>query len=178
MHSAIQEAKVRADLILTRAKQGDAKTLSRFSKLPSLKDLSGEALQGELSRKHALTVVAREFGFPSWPEAKAILSGAQEGRHFGNLLYPESCVGFLNHWYAHYDEARIQREQTNGYLLAYRQQFFVVGPLYIRTMGLDPHDGDWEKIGRDWARPKDLDARSRLYSHLIATKKREEQNQA
>ena len=39
---------------------------------------------------------------------------------------------------------------------------------FIRTMGLDPDDPDWEKIGRDWVRPMDMSARRRLYGKLIA----------
>jgi len=173
MHSAIQEAKIRADLILARAKTGDASTLSRFKSLQDLKHLPLGELARELSRKHALTLIARELGFPNWPLAKQVLSGDHEGTHFGDLLYPKACFGFLNNWYADYEEARAQRDHTNGFLLAYRRQYFVVGAQYIQTMGLDPHDEAWSKMGWDWARPKDLAARTQLYAQLLSEMKRE-----
>ncbi len=49
-----------------------------------------------------------------------------------------------------------------GYLLPYRNQFFVTVAAAIRELGLDPEDPDWERIGRDWVRPRDAEARKRL----------------
>jgi hypothetical protein len=59
------------------------------------------------------------------------------------------------------------REQNGGYLLAYRWHFFIVEPHFITNLGLDPDDPDWERIGRDWAKPRDPEARERLYAKLI-----------
>jgi hypothetical protein len=38
---------------------------------------------------------------------------------------------------------------------------------FVDSMGLDPADPDWERIGRDWARPADCAARGRLYRQLV-----------
>jgi len=35
----------------------------------------------------------------------------------------------------------------------------------IETLGLLPEDPDWELIGRDWVKPRQMDARARLYKH-------------
>jgi hypothetical protein len=69
---------------------------------------------------------------------------------------------FLNHWCATYDEARALRESQGGYLLPFKDQFFVTGAEGIEELGLDPQDPDWERIGFDWVRPLDLEAGARL----------------
>jgi hypothetical protein len=52
-------------------------------------------------------------------------------------------------------------------LLAYRRHFFIVDRYFIETLGLLPEDPDWELIGRDWVKPRQMDARARLYGTLI-----------
>jgi hypothetical protein len=37
-----------------------------------------------------------------------------------------------------------------------------------RELGFDPDDPDWDRIGRDWVKPRDRTARARLYGKLIA----------
>ena len=38
---------------------------------------------------------------------------------------------------------------------------------FIETLGLHPNDPDWDLIGRDWVKPREPDARERLYGKLI-----------
>lgn len=78
------------------------------------------------------------------------------------LWYPSKLDVFLNRWFANYEEARRALQDEGGYLLPYRRQFFVCQREAIRTMGLDPFDPDWEKIGFDAARPADREAYARL----------------
>ena len=44
---------------------------------------------------------------------------------------------------------------------------------FIETLGLDPDASDWQRLGRDWVRPLDVRARTRLYGELIAKMPRE-----
>ena len=118
-------------------------------------------------RRDALAVLARLLGFRGWPQLVAIVRGIAHD-DFGTLLWSERCAVHWNLWCASYDEARELRAQRGEYLLAYRRDFVVVDEHYLRTLGLDPSDPDWERIGRDWVQPTDFDARARLYRRLAA----------
>ena len=85
---------------------------------------------------------------------------------FGMLLCPDRCFAHWNIWCATYEEAAKVRAETNGYLLAYKQQLLVVDSDYIRTLGLDPDAAEWQIMQRDWVKG-DIKARSRLYLALI-----------
>ena len=120
-----------------------------------------------IRRADCLKQVAAELGFPSWPAAKNAINGEGPVEDFGTLLYPRLGAGFLNLWYKTYEEAATVREAKNGYLLAYRRHYLVVDGYYLEALGLDPADPDWEAMGFDWVRPRDLAARSRLYGKLV-----------
>src|SRR5262249_40425292 len=130
-----------------------------------------------IQRKHCLAIVARAAGFASWEHARRLIGDdepdarASEARpvetDFGTTLYPDRFAARLNHWFATYDEARAFREESGGYLLAYKRHFFVADRFFIEAIGLDPEDPDWNAIGRDWARPRSVEARRRLYGKLI-----------
>ncbi len=78
------------------------------------------------------------------------------------LWYQTNLDVFLNRWFPNYEDARNDRETHGGYLLPYRNHFFVCKPEVISALGLDPNDSDWEKIGYDCARPLDREAFDRL----------------
>lgn len=119
-----------------------------------------------VQRKDCLATIAREHGFTGWPHAVAVLSG-EETRDFGTLLYPRHGAAYWNIWSAHYEEAARIRAEHGGFLLAYKTHFFITDQYFVEALGLDPDDPDWERIGRDWARPADLEARTRLYAKLL-----------
>ena len=73
---------------------------------------------------------------------------------------------FLNRWYTTYESARSSLESEGGYLLPYKDQFFVTVAGAIRELGLDPVDPDWARIGWDWVRPADAQAWERLKGKL------------
>ena len=77
-------------------------------------------------------------------------------------MYVPLMDAFLNRWFASYEEARASLDADGGYLLPYNDQFFVTVADAIRELGLDPADPDWERIGWDWVRPLDDEARERL----------------
>ena len=74
----------------------------------------------------------------------------------------------LDEWFARYGEARASLEAEGGYLFPYRHQFFVCDRSLLETLAIDPDDSDWERIGRDWIRPLDASAHSRLEQKLVA----------
>jgi hypothetical protein len=159
MVSIVEDLKAQARRLHRQAASQDRAALARLG-------LEAGPEASEVQRRHCLAVIARELGFAGWPHLVAVLNG-DDDTDFGKLLYPSSGSAHSNIWCATYDEARKIREQSGGYLLAYGRQYFIVDRYFIATLGLDPDDSDWESIGRDWVRPKDLDARQRLYRKLI-----------
>lgn len=171
MRALVSELKARARILHRQARDGDPEAIRRVRTLPELRKLDPEQLSAELQRKHGLAVVARELGFDGWQHAIAMLTG-QGGDDHGTVLYPRECWGHWNIWSASYEEARGIREEHGGYLLPYKHQFFIVEGNFIDTIGLDPEDEDWARIGRDWVRPADPEARTRLYVKLIQARLR------
>jgi hypothetical protein len=80
----------------------------------------------------------------------------------GSLWYQPNLDVFLNRWFSNYDEARGSLETHGGYLLPFKRHYFICEAEAIRTMGLDPEDSDWKRIGWDGARPADQEAYARL----------------
>jgi hypothetical protein len=78
------------------------------------------------------------------------------------VMYVDSMDAVPSAWFTSYEAARQAQEAGGGYLLPFRSQFFVTPAEGIRELGLDPADPDWELIGRDWVRPRDLAAWERL----------------
>ena len=76
--------------------------------------------------------------------------------------YQPNLDVFLNRWFSSYMEARKALESEGGFLLPYKQHFFVCESEAIRAMGLEPDDPDWERVGWDCARPSDMQAYQRL----------------
>ena len=178
---AIRELKTRAEILHRRIQANDHRAIGRLRVLPDLRRVSYERLEaaaGGIQRRDCLTVIAAELGFASWPEAKTAITSdstvADAGADFGTMLYPSHCFsGHINRWYKTYDEAAADRAKTGAYLLGYKRQYVVVDRYFIESLGLDPSDPDWEALGFDWVRPKDREARSRLYAKLVACLPRE-----
>ena len=170
---AIQELKIRAEILHHRIKAGDSGALKRLRALPQFRRAASEELAAAaktIRRADCLTMVAIELGFANWPQASGVISGDErDPQNFGTLLSPPIAGALLNSWYRSYDDAAADRERLGGYLLGYRHQFFIASRFYIKdTLRLDPDDPDWQAIGFDWVRPADAGARTRLYSKLIA----------
>ena len=154
MIDPVDELSRRARLVKKRIANGDAQTLAR---LPV-----GEE---DVRHKHCLALVARELGFVSHAHAARVLRGDPGEPDFGTLLH--TYGGFLNAWFATYEEARASRAVSGGYLIGYKRQFIVVERGYIEALGLDPDDADWEAIGFDMVAPRDTEARQRLYAKRL-----------
>lgn len=166
MVDVIKRLKTEARLLHRKAAAGEATALARVRKVHEDPLLDDASLRQQVRRRHCFGVLARELGFSGWSHAAQVLTG-RDVRDFGKLLYPRGCYAHSNIWSAAYGEARRIREETGGYLLAYRHHYLIVDADYIRTTGLDPSDPDWREIGFDWVKPKSPEARGRLYGKLV-----------
>lgn len=166
MVDVIKKLKTEARVLHRTAAAGEQTALARIRKVHENPGMDDAALSQQVKRRHCLGVIALDLGFHGWSHAAQVLRG-DDSRDFGKLLYPRGCYAHSNIWSADYKEACQIREETEGYLLAYRHHYLIVESDYIRTMGLDPDDPDWREIGFDWVKPGSLDARSRLYGKLI-----------
>lgn len=133
----------------------------RCCNLPKFAATSLEALLAtprQVSRRDAHDVVALEAGFAGWshllahclPELMRV------------TMHVDAMNATLNRWFADYAAAAASRRREGGVLLPYRRQFVVVALDTVRELGLDPRDPDWQRIGFDWVRPLDPEARLRL----------------
>jgi hypothetical protein len=76
------------------------------------------------------------------------------------LWYHTNLDVFLNQWFADYDRRARPAERRRLLFLIRSIISFVSRKLW--QPGMDPNDSDWEKIGRDCARPNDSEAFLRL----------------
>lgn len=174
MVNPVEELKTRAEILHRRVASGDEAALERLRALPELAKADAAALAGagaRMRRKHCLAVVAREHGFASWEHARRVLDGAAGEADFGTLLHA-SPSGALNVWSVSYDEARAHLDEVRSggarrYLLPYRRQFFVADRAFVEGLGLDPDDTDWDAVEGDLVRPRDAQARRRLYQKRL-----------
>jgi hypothetical protein len=118
--------------------------LKRFHRCPETRDIPLELLK----LKHALAVIAFEKGFRSWEELKLQI-GLIKG-------------GFLNLWFRNYEEAKAYQNESGGFLLPYKKQFFICNEDYIRGLGLNPEDPAWASIQFDGGKPENMNILRRL----------------
>jgi hypothetical protein len=151
---SVSECKTKASILLKNLRSNDRDKASlaakRFLRLPEFNAYDIEQmLTADVKRKQALAVIAFEKGFASWSELKSQL--------------PLIRGGFLNLWFATYEEAKAYQQEKGGYLFAFKKQCFIVDADYISQLGFDPEDPDWQHIQFDWVKPKDKCAWQRLY---------------
>jgi len=168
-----RELKVRASLLLKALRSDDPQRVraaaERFRCLPRLAMLDADAIIGwrdEIRRKHALDVVAIELGHPSWTALSRAYEIAEPTREPNFEWMFAWGAAYLNHWCRSYEEAREVQEREGGFLLRYRQHFVVCPPDFLSARGLDPHDPDWMRSGRDAVRPRNREAFTRLLARL------------
>jgi hypothetical protein len=153
--------------------------LLRFTQAGLASDAGNDAARAKRLRALPLgpylELVARESGHEGW---SALVEHSRERDPDGEdpeeeLYRPGSSEFHCNIWCASYEEAREYLDAHRGhYLLQYREHFFLARAAHIEDLGLDPRDEDWERIGRDWVRPADPEAKVRLWEKLGRARKR------
>ena len=150
----LAEAKIQASILLKSLRGNDTeKSAKRFQRLPEFAETPTPDLPKIIKRKHALLVIAIEHGFKTWLDLKIQI----------NFI----IGGYLNAWFANYAEAKSHLESHGGFLLPYKNQFFICNSNYMKEIGFEPNDPDWKIIAFDWAAPADQAAWQRLYDKWI-----------
>ena len=184
-HALAQEFKIRASLLHKTIKQLSQEAspskehlfeiAARLQKLPQWEKHLPTQLFAELKKvqlKHCLYLIAIENGYHNWTDflekmrAAQTIEDATEDREVSWYRYGMNEAS-LNHWYADYASAKKHLDGLqNNFLLPYKNHFFICNAVHIKELGLNPADKDWSLIGRDCARPNDLDAFERLKAKL------------
>lgn len=162
----LEHLKDRARHLHRTAHSNTEASLLRLRRHPELRALDADNAKTLLKRRHCLAILAMECGFDGWSHLTRVLGGQTDG-DFGTSLHRSDCVAYSNVWFAAYDQARTVWAEHGGYLLPYKRQFLLADRYYVAALGLDPDHSDWGLMGRDWVRPLDIEARSRLYAVLI-----------
>ena len=166
----VEEAKIQASILFKSLRSSDKErrqqALQRLRSLTEFSLLSEAELLQKAKHKHVLQVIAKENGFNTWTELKAL---AQQ--IMAEIFARNYQGGFLNKWFAHYEEAKTHQRAMGCYLLPYKHQFFICEADYIKQLGLDPNDPDWRSIDYDWVKPASQKAWQRLYMKWQKTRK-------
>ncbi|OZG71592.1 hypothetical protein BTA51_20135 [Hahella sp. CCB-MM4] len=163
-----------AAILLKEIRHGDPQALKRVEQLNSSsfhlssQDSSNRASrlsssdashlssnwQAQIQLKHCLNIIAIEQGFEQW----ATFKSAYEASVMEDIA-AHYVGGYLNHWYANYDDAKNHLNLHHGYLLPYKKgsmrQYYVCEDAYIQLFGFDPQAPEWKQIGYDLVRPLD-----------------------
>lgn len=159
-----EEFRIQATRLLKALRAGSEAAASRLCHAPEWAGYTPQqivSLREAIRRKHALAAIAREAGYADWNSLKAGLTSFDPA-----ILFDRSGGASLNRWFKRYDEARLSLHQDGGFLFPYRQHFVVCESGLLDAHGLDAADPDWDRIGRDWVRPADSQARTRLSERL------------
>ncbi len=135
MTTPIEELKTQARI---RQKAANAAQAANAASAPVG---AGAALQ----LKDALALAARGRGFMHFEHARRVLGGlAAPGDDMGSFWHAPRCSALLSEWFAREAEALAAlASKPRAFLLPYRRQFVVVGPEYVRELGLDPSHPAW-----------------------------------
>ncbi len=169
----LEEYRIRASRLLKELRGTDLalglRAANRFCILPGFAEKAPGDIynsRDQVKRKLALTVIAREAGFRDWPELKASMSSNVDVAFDTTRLFQRTAT-YLNLWYRTYAEAsEVLTTDPKRYLFPYRHQFVVCEGQLLGDQGIDTTDPDWERIGRDWAKPLDAKAHARLAVRL------------
>ena len=127
----------------------------------------------EVLYKEQLLEIANDLGHPNWMslvrklrQSGKIKPGDERFAQDPRLYKEGTDETGLNQWFSTYDEDKSYQQAKGGYLFPWGRTFFVTGSLHITSIGLNPNNQDWKKIGYDWYQPEDMAAFSRLESKL------------
>lgn len=118
----------------------------------------------EFALKDAYALLAKAASFSSWKEMK-------DSYELSDIFNPPHWSGQWKIWFATRNEALECLKNHAGFLLPYRDQFFICDKDYLNALGVSADDEDVRKIGRDWTRPLDEEAFLRLIEKIKRKKK-------
>jgi len=176
-----QYLKNEAALLLKHAQQSDPpldEAIARFRALSTFASLSSEDQKpiAELQLKHAMTVISVENGYESWTELKAALENEATTSPLAEVkdqFYPMRGAAYWNNWFASYKKAKDVHKQSGGFLLPFRNQFFICEEGFVDELGIPAALPEWKEIGFDWVHPAHVKAWLRLnemYALKLAAK--------
>lgn len=179
-HSHYDYLKESASLLLKHCQHKDNEAIARFRILKSFSNLSAndDATIASLHLKDALNVIAVENSYESWTELKSALYHAAETSPLAEIkdqFYPKGYTTYWNIWFAKYPQAKKVLGDGKGYLLPFRNQFFIVEEHFVDSIGIPHTLPEWEEIGHDWVHPKNVKAWLKLnevYVKAIAGRER------
>ena len=102
------------------------------------KEAGSDPATDDPKHQQLLHEASRQAGFRDWQHARRVLGGsAQPGEDWGTFWIGRPAGGFLNEWFARYEEARASwAGQPDVFLLPYRTQFVVVGRDLMQHAGI------------------------------------------
>lgn len=162
-HSHYDYLKESASILLKQTQHGDSEAIKRFQQLRTFKN--DTASLASLQLKDALTVIALENGYESWAELKSALDDAAEHSPLAEIkdqFYPKGFTTYWNIWFAKYSQAKKVLNEGKGFLLPFRNQFFIVEEHFVDSIGIPHTLPEWKEIGNDWVHPKNVKAWLRL----------------
>lgn len=167
---SIDEYKIQASLLLKSLQANDTSkrnmAIQQLKVVPQLAQLSSEAIQHQAKRKHALAAIACKHGFGSWQALR------EHCEYQNSQPFVRNYVGgHLNKWFATYEEAKAEQQVAGGFLFPYKKQYFICDQHFVRQMGLDAGDADWQAIGFDWVKPLSIKAWQRLNRQWLMIRK-------
>ncbi len=174
-HHNLEEYRIRVSRLMKRLRSDDPaaalEAARRFQSQPYFAGHTPEQILGErdqVQRKHALAVIASESGFRDWLHLRSSVDDGPAETDFDTTrLFPPRNAVFLNHWFARYEQARQELDANPGrYLFPYRRQYVLCEAGLLENLGVDAADPDWDRIGHDWVKPLDPEARARLAVRL------------
>jgi hypothetical protein len=112
--------------------------------------------------KEAFAILAKAAGFSSWQDLKATLDT-------NSVFCPPGHSAYWKTWYGTYEGALQHLSEHGGFLLPYRKDFFICDADYLRFLGVGAEDRDLERVGSNWAEPRDSEAFARLMKRLRKT---------
>ena len=159
---SLNEAKIQAQILLKNISSPDNSLAQQAQKrLIIIQPVPDGFNSNKIQLKHALAIIANEHGFSSWVNLKNYFSLT------GLTKFNPNGGGFFNQWFNSYSEAKQMLQQTGGYLLPYKNQFFICESGYIEYIGLNEQISDWQAINYNWIEPTDMEAWQRLNNMYV-----------
>lgn len=169
-----------ASLLLEEFRQGDPDAQSRLDAMRlNTKDENGNS--AEIDLRDVLDGIADENGYASWAELSTALDHAAESSPLAEIkdqFYPENFNTYWNIWFAQYPQAKKVLNEGGGFLLPFRNQFFIVEEHFVDSLGLHHTLPEWKAIGYDWVRPKHVRSWLKLHTLFEETLARQKRRQA